>query len=89
MIFDDLMSEAVQSPIVSRPFTQCRHSNASIILLLQNMFPKGKFNTDISGNAQYTAHSRSPSDRKHIGIIVERMFDKNLQRFVAAYYRRN
>ena len=87
LIFDDLMSEAIQSPIVSRLFTQGRHRNASIILLFQNMFPKGKFNTDISRNAQYMALFRSPSDRKQIGIIAERMFDKNRQRFMAAYYR--
>ena len=87
LIFDDLMSEAIQSPIVSRLFTQGRHRNASVILLLQNMFPKGKFNTDISRNAQYMALFRSPSDRKQIGIIAERMFDKNRQRFMSAYYQ--
>ena len=81
------MSEAIQSPIVSRLFTQGRHSNASIVLLLQNMFPKGKFNTDISQNAQYMALFCSPSDRKQIDVIAERMFDKNRQRFMAAYYR--
>jgi len=31
------MSEAIQSPIVSRLFTQGRHRNASVVLLLQNM----------------------------------------------------
>jgi hypothetical protein len=41
------MAEATDSPVVSRLFTQGRHRNASVILLLQNMFPKGKFNTDI------------------------------------------
>ena len=87
LIFDDLMSEAIQSPIVSRLFTQGRHRNASVILLLQNMFPKGKFNTDISRNAQYMALFRSPSDRKQIGIIAERMFDKNRQRLMSAYYQ--
>ena len=87
LIFDDLMSEAIQSPIFSRLLTQGRHRNASIILLLQKMFPKGKFNTNISGNVQYMALFRSPSDRKQIGIIAERMFDKNRQRFMAAYYR--
>ena len=76
LIFDDLMSEAIQSPIVSSLFTQGRHRNASVILLLQNMFPQGKFNTDISRNAQYMALFRSPSDRKQIGIIAEPMFDK-------------
>ena len=87
LIFDDLVSEAIQSPIVSRLFTQGRHRNASIILLLQNMFPKGKFNTDISQNAQYMALFRSPSDRKQISIIAEHMFDTNCQGFMSAYYQ--
>ena len=29
----------------------------------------------------------SPSDRKQIGIVAERMFDKNRQRFMTAYYQ--
>ena len=79
------MAEATDSPVVSRLFTQGRHRNASVILLLQNMFPKGKYNTDISRNAQYLALFRSPSDRKQIGIIGERMFDKNRVHFMNAY----
>ena len=81
------MAEATDSPVVSRLFTQGRHRNASVILLLQNMFPKGKYNTDISRNAQYLALFRSPSDRKQIGIIGERMFDKNRVHFMNAYYK--
>ena len=83
IILDDLMAEATDSPVVSRLFTQGRHRNASVILSLQNMFPKGKCNTDISRNAQYLALFQSPSDRKQIGIIAERMFDKNMN----AYYK--
>ena len=87
IILDDLMAEATDSPVVSRLFTQGRHRNASVILLLQNMFPKGKYNTDISRNAQYLALFRSPSDRKQIGTIAERMFDKNRVHFMSAYYK--
>ena len=29
----------------------------------------------------------SPSDRKQIGIIAEGMFDKNLPRFMSAYFQ--
>ena len=87
IILDDLMAEATDSPVVSRLFTQGRHRNAGVILLLQNMFPKGKYNTDISRNAQYLALFRSPSDRKQIGIIGERMFDKNGVHFMNAYYK--
>ena len=75
------------SPVVSRLFPQGRHRNASVILLLQNMFPKGKYNTDISRNAQYLALFRSPSDRKQIGIIGERMFDENRVHFMNAYFK--
>ena len=66
IILDDLMAGATDSPVVSRLFTQGRHRNASVILLLQNMFPEGKYNTDIGRNAQYLALFRSPSDRKQI-----------------------
>ena len=86
LVFDDLMSQAIDSPLLSKLFTQGRHRNASVILLLQNMFPKGKFNTDISKNAQYVVLLRSPSDRKQIGIVAERMFDKNRKNFMTAYY---
>ena len=77
LVFDDLMLRATDSPVLSKLFTQGRHRNGSTILLLQNMFPKGKFNTDISRNAQYMALFRSSSDRKQIDIIAERIFAKD------------
>ena len=72
------MSELTDSPVVSRLFTQGHHQNASFILLLQNMLFKGKCNnTDISRNAQYLAPFQSPREGEQIGIIGERIFDKN------------
>ena len=85
LVFDDLMSQAIDSPVLSRLFTQGRHRNASVILLLQNMFPKGKYNTDISRNAQYMVLFRSPSDRKQIGIVAERIFAKDRPHFMTVY----
>ena len=79
------MSQAIDSPVLSQLFTQGRHRNASVILLLQNMFPKGKYNTDISRNAQYVVLFRSPSDRKQIDIIAERTFAKDRKNFMSAY----
>ena len=78
------MAETTDSRAVSRLFTQGRHRKASVILLLQNMFPKGKYNADIS---QHFALFRSPSDRKQIGIIAERIFDTNRVHFMNAYYK--
>ena len=87
IVLDDLMAEAKDSPVVSKLFTQGRHRNASVILLLQNMFPKGKYNTDISRNATYKVLFRSPGDRKQIDIMAEQTFAKDRSRFMQAYRR--
>ena len=85
IILDDLMDLAVNSPIISKMFMQVRHRNASVILLLQNAFPKCKHNTSISRNAQYMALFRCPADRRQIGIMAERMFDKQKPVFMQIY----
>ena len=73
IVLDDLMDLAVD---ISRLFTQGRHRNVSVMLLLQNAFPKGKHNTSISRNAQYMVFFRCPADRRQIVIMAERIFDK-------------
>ena len=85
IVMDDLMAEANDSPVISKLFTQGRHRNASVILLLQNMFPKGKYNTDISRNALYKVLFRSPGDRKQIDIMAQQTFAKDRPRFMQAY----
>ena len=85
IVLDDLMDLAVDSQIISKLFTQGRHRNASVILLLQNAFPKGKHNTSISRNAQYMALFRCPTDRRQIGIMAERIFDKQKSLFMSIY----
>ena len=85
VVLDDLMSQATDSPVVSKLFTQGRHRNASVVLLLQNMFPKGKYNTDISRNATYKVLFRSPGDRKQMDIMAEQTFAKDRPHFMKAY----
>ena len=87
IVLDDLMTQAVDSPVISKLFTKGRHRNASVILLLQNMFPKGKYNTDIGRNATYKVLFRSPGDRKQIQIMAEQTFSKDRPRFMQAYKR--
>lgn len=83
LVFDDLMAQATDSPVLSSLFTQGCHCNASVFSLLQNMFPKGKFNTDISRNAQYITLFRSPSYRKQIDMVAERIFAKDRPNFMS------
>ena len=61
---NDLMDMAVDSPIIFKLFTQRRYSYTSVILFLQNAFPKGKYNISISRNAQYKVLFRFPIDRR-------------------------
>ena len=42
LVFDDLTVQATDSPLVSLLFTQGRHRNASVILLLIKYISKGK-----------------------------------------------
>ena len=51
------------------------------------MFPKGKYNTDISRNATYKVLFRSPGDRKQIQIMAEQTFAKDRPRFMQAYHQ--
>ena len=85
IVLDDLMDLAVDSQIISKLFTQGRHRNASVILLLQNAFPKGKHNRSISRNAQYMSLFRCPADRRQIGIMAERIFNKQKSLFMSIY----
>ena len=85
VVLDDLMDIDVDSPVISKLFTQGRHRNASVILSLQNAFPKGKYNTSISRNAQYMALFRCPADGRQIGIMADRIFDKDKPAFMAIY----
>ena len=86
-VFDDLMGGAVDSPIISRLFTRGRRRNASFIILPQNMFPKGKFNTDIAHNTQYIVMFRSPTDREQVDILADCSFAKHRPNFMDVYER--
>ena len=85
LVLDDLMLQAKDSVVVSKLFTQGLHSIASVILILQNAFPKGKFNTDSSWNAQYMTLFKSIADRKQIEIISQRIFSKEQTKFMSIY----
>ena len=84
IVLDGLRDHSVDSPIISKLFTQGRHRNTSVILLLQSAFPKGK-QTSISRNAQYMVFIRCPADRRQIGIMTEQIFDTQKPLFKEIY----
>ena len=52
-IFDDFISETVDSKDVQQLYISGRHLNISVISLSQNMFMKGKFSTTMNRNTDY------------------------------------
>ena len=67
------------------PIVYLRSPSKRQCYLITAKHSKGKYNTDISQNAQYLALFRTPSDRKQIGMIGERTFDKNRVHFINAH----
>lgn len=85
IVMDDLMTLAQDSMTVSNLFTQGRHHNVSVIMMLQNAFPKGKYNSDISRNASHTILFRSNADRRQINFISNRIFCDYSSKFMEIY----
>ncbi len=84
LVLDDLMSETDSS--VTTLFTKkSHHCNASVVQLLQNLFPKGKENRTISLNAQYMVLFKSPRDAGQVGHLAKQMYPGSVNYKVEAY----
>ena len=68
-IFDDVMNEVSSNATISKLFIRGRsHLGCSLVLMLQNIFPKGSQSRTISINAQYQILFRHPRDSLQISI---------------------
>lgn len=78
IILDDLMNEVGNQAIFANLFTKVsRHRNITVFLLLQNLFPKGKYYTDISRNANYIVLMKNPLGFSQIKLLDQRIFGKS------------
>lgn len=77
IIFDDLMLEIGDKPIIANLFTRIsRNKNITVFLLVQNLFPKIKYFTDIIRNVDYIVVMKSIFGLAQIKILEQRIFDK-------------
>jgi hypothetical protein len=75
VIIDDMMEEAANSSTVANLFTRgSHHQNMSIILLMQNLFPKGKQMTTISRNAEYLVLMKNTRDQLQVEMLAKQMY---------------
>ena len=77
-IFDDVMNEVSSNATISKLFTRGRsHLVCSLVLRLQNIFPKGTQSRTISINTQYQVRFRNPRFSLQISIVARQLCPRN------------
>ena len=85
-IIDDFMHRAANDLQVSELFSKrSHHLNTTVIFLLQNIFPRSKYITDIKRNATYIILMCSPSDEKSVKQLSQQ-YDPQAPNFIYSAY---
>ena len=86
LIIDDLMLEAQSNQLISDIFTKfCHHYNITCILIMQNLFPKGKQMRNISLNANYIVLMKNSRDKAQIRTLAAQMYPGNVAFLTKAF----
>lgn len=84
MVIDDLMNSI--TPLIAQLFTVgSHHHSISIILILQNLYPKSKLMRDISLNCHYFILFRNTRDVGQLLCFARQAFPKQSPFFLHAY----
>lgn len=87
LIIEDNMNKVTNDPIISDLFTKySHHKNLTIILVLQNLFPKSKYMRDISTNATYIILMNNPRENLQIKTLSQQI-DSDNKLFVYKCYK--
>ena len=87
-IFDDVMNEVSSNATISKLFTRGRsHLGCCLVLMLQNIFPKGSQSRTISINAQYQVLFHYPRYSLQISILARQLRPLNSKDFLEIYKR--
>ena len=87
-IFDDVINEVSSNSMASKLFTHGKsYLGCPLVLMLQNIFPKGTQSRTISINAQYQVLFRNPKNRLQILILVHQLCPLNSKDFLEIYKR--
>lgn len=86
LIIDDLMTEALNNPLVSDIFTKgSHHKNISIILLVQDFYRKARETRTISLNANYVLLFKNPRSKLIASYIAREMYPGRSKAFTKIY----
>ncbi|GFQ69827.1 uncharacterized protein TNCT_62541 [Trichonephila clavata] len=84
VIIDDLMNDLNEK--IAELFTiTAHHSRISVILILQNLFPRNKVMRDVSLNAQYITLFKNNRDVGQIQCFARQVYGNKAASFMDAY----
>ncbi len=66
-------------------FTGTQHKNASVFLLTQNIYHKGKYSREININLNYLVIFRNPRDQLQIQVLARQMYPSNSKFFIDVF----
>ena len=82
------MNEISSNATISKLFTRGRsHLGCSLVLMLQNIFPKESQSRTNCINAQYQVLFRNPRDSLQISILARQLCPLNSKTFLEIYKR--
>ena len=82
------MNKVSSNATISKLFTHGRsHLGCSLVLMLQNIFPKGSQSRTISINAKYQVLFHNPRDSLQISILARQLCPLNGKDFLEIYKR--
>lgn len=78
IVIDDNMNTVVNDILISDLFTKIsHHKNITIMLLIQNLFPKSKYMRDISSNSTYIVLMSNPRETLQIKTLSSQIDGAN------------
>jgi hypothetical protein len=87
IICDDLILEMKDSEAAANLFMRgSHHTNTSVILIEQNLFPKGRQSVSMKSNTQYLVLFKSPADALGVAQISKQMYPQNRGKFLIDSY---
>lgn len=86
VVLDDVMAAVCASPDIMSLFTiNCHHRNISVLFLVQNIFPTGKWARSISLNCHYIVLFRTKRDVLQIQSLGKQILPGQSKYFAGAY----
>ncbi len=86
IVIDDLIHEVVQNKEMELLFTQGTHHRCvSVIMITQNLYPRGKHSRTIALNTWYTVLMKNLRDVSQIGILGRQLYPGKVKGFLKAY----